>query len=147
MRVDRGLGIAVLAACLAWSACGSSDPPRNTPEGTAVAITRTIIARDYDAFERLMRNPNAALLEEAGARPRPGSFAQVLVREGKEQLRAAYDRAVAKNLGTGRLSVSTRPGPDGATEVTVSDDAGRALLGVLVKSFDGTYLGIDLRVY
>jgi hypothetical protein len=112
------------AALASWGvlsiACGESAPPLDTPEGVAIAVLHA--ARDHDtaAFLAIAENPSQALLDESGARPVYGSYAELLVREGQQSLADELEAASRGPLPTGELRVWSTPMPNGSYDVTVS---------------------------
>lgn len=128
--------------------CGGGDPPLDTPEGVAIAALRAARAGDVEAYLRIARNPNQALLEQSGARPAPGSYARVLLDEGEAALREEFAAAARGPLPSGTLTVSAAPLEGGAHEVTVAGTEGGALHVMVVATDRGpraTHLGAGAR--
>jgi hypothetical protein len=120
--MKRGLSL-VLATLLVLAAC-NSDPPMDTPEGVAIAALRAARANDADAFLAIAQNPNQPVIDESGGGAPRGSYASVLLEEGRTALRGELEAAAHGPLPTGSLNVWSSPFSGGAWDVTISGTTG-----------------------
>lgn len=128
--------ICMVFAGLLWVAgCSSKGPDLSTPEGMGLHAVGLVARGDWDGFKGLAENPNAALLRETGSRPRPGSYAEMMVREGETLMRSQFDE-VAKNPSVKEEGLGAVARPQGGAEAWL----------VSITKADGSLIGVDVQV-
>jgi hypothetical protein len=117
----------------------------SAPSAIALQAGEAIAEGDFAAYRRLTENPNADLLQEAGARPQPGSYARLMLDEGEASLREEFDLAVARRASSPASATAQLVG-DGMWLVELRDEHGTptGIVPMVVTTPDGLrVIGFD----